>query len=255
MILPNVRASFGRAEAGWLLRLLADGDLAERRRLEELLSDRGLDALLDDSRALEAILTAPGISPVPASLALYVLLRRTLLDIGIESRVLADYLAALVLEFGSGRRALRIARYDDAEYGYLVDLMADLDDATGRRAFLLRAHLGNFALWLSGLFPDHIVWRVHRRGGPGIDYYERVGQTGFRMAAEDPFARANSLDGLYRKVASQFEPIRIALNRFSDGHLAPRASSPADRLLRQTQGAFTLNGGAGGATAGDAAAD
>jgi len=119
-----------------------------------------------------------------------------------------------------------------------VDLVAEIDEASGQRGFLLRAHLGNYALWLSGLFPDHIVARVHRKGGPGLDYYETLGQTGYRLAAEDPFARQHSLDELFSTAASAFGPIRRALNDFSDGYLLPQPTSPADRVLRQADNAY-----------------
>lgn len=238
MIVPNVRASFGRAEARWLVRLLGGEDAAERRRWEGVVAEQGIDSLLDDPRTLEAILAQPGVVPLPAPLVLYVLLRRNLLENGIDSRMLTDYVAALVLQFGQERRSLRIAEYDDKEYHYLVDIVEDLDTASGRRAFLLRAHLGNFSLWLSGLFPDHIEHRVHRKGGPGLDYYEEMGQTGYLMASEDPYARQEALDALFRDAAHTFGRVRRALNRFSDRYLLPRPSSPVDRLLRQAQNDF-----------------
>lgn len=238
MILPNVRASFGREEAAWLLGLLSEGDPREERRWGSVLSERGLDPLLDDPRILEGILEQPRLHPLPAGLVLYVMLRHTLLGMGIESRLLADYVAALVLEFGQGRRPFRIAEYDDKEYFYLVDILEDLGEASGRRAFLLRAHLGNFALWLSGLFPDHVSHREHRKGGPGLDYYEEMGQTGYAMAADDPHARHESLDALYRDAAETFGPVRRALNAFSDRYLLPQPASPVDRLMRQAKNEF-----------------
>ncbi len=243
MIVPNVRASFGRAEARWLVRLLAGDDPEARRRWEGEVAERGIDPLLDDPRTLEAILAVPGVAPIPAGLVIYVLLRQTLLDSGVDSRLLADYVASLVLQFGRERRSLRIAEYDDKEYHYLVDIVAELDQATGQRAFLLRAHLGNFALWLSGVFPDHIVSRVHRKGGPGLDYYEEMGQTGYLMAADDPYARQRALDDLFRDAAETFGGVRRALNRFSDRYLLPRPSSPVDRLMRQARNDF-LDGSA-----------
>lgn len=238
MILPNVRASFGREEAEWLVRLLGAGDPERERDWESTLAERGIDPLLDDPRTLEAILAYPRLHPIPPTVALYAMLRRALLESGIESRLLADYVAALVLQFGQGRRPFRIADYDDKEYFYLVDILEDLGEATGRRAFLLRAHLGNFSLWLSGLFPDYIVTRIHRKGGPGLDYYEEMGQTGFSLAAEDPYARREELDTVYRDAAQTFGPIRRALNQFSDRFLLPRPESPVDRLIRQAQDSF-----------------
>jgi hypothetical protein len=233
MILPNARASFGRTEAQWLVRLLSGGDERRQRHWEGVLAERGIDPLLDDPRTLDAILRQPTLAPIPPLLIVYIILRQTMLERGIESRALCDYITALVLHFGEGRRALRIREYDDKEYRYLIDIVAELDEATGTRAFLLRAHLGNYALWLSGLFPDYIVARVHRRGGPGLGYYETLGQTGYRLAAGDPYARRHSLDGLYDLAADAFCPIRRALNAFSDSYLLPKATSPVDRVLRQ----------------------
>lgn len=238
MILPNVRAAFGRSEAQWLVRLLAGGEAERERHWEAILAQRGIDPLLDDPAALEALVSWPGVTPIPPGLAVYVFLRRTLLDAGVEDRMMADYMAALVLHFGYKRRSFRIAEYDDKEYFYLVDIVKDLDEATGQRAFLLSAHLGNFALWLSGLFPDYITARVHRKAGPDIEYYETMGQTGFRLAASDTRARQGELDALYREVAAAFREVRRALNRFSDQYLLPRPASPVDRLLRQVRTDF-----------------
>ena len=237
MILPNVRASFGREEARWLVRLHEQRG-GDAREFEEMVAERGIDPLLDDPRTLRAILDPPGIAAVPAALVFYVFIRQALLESGVTSRLLADYVAAVVLHFGEGRRPFRIAEYDDKEYFYLVDILEDLEGAEGRRAFLLRTHLGNFALWLSGLFPGYIEARTHRKGGPGLDYYEEMGRTGFRLASEDPIARNRALDALYRDAAETFPPVRRALNRFSDRHLLPRPSSPVDRLLRQARDDF-----------------
>ena len=238
MILPNVRASFGRDDARVLLRALGREDPEREHRWEAILSERGIDPLLDDPATLEAILEGPSISTFPLRIVLYVLLRQSLLAGGIESRMLADYLASLVLEFGQSNRFTRIAAYDDEEYHYLVDIVQDIDEASGPRAFLLRAHLGNFALWLSGLFPDYITSRMNRAGGPNLGYYEGMGQTGFLLASQDPYARRQALDALYRDAARAFTPMRRALNRFSDRYLVPHAASPVDRLLRQVKSEF-----------------
>ena len=180
----------------------------------------------------------PVVSRLPLALFSYVALRRSLLDGGIESRLLADYVTSIFLHFASGTRAHRIAEYDDHEYHYLVDLVEAISDAQGRRGFLLRAHLGNFALWLSGLFPDWISHREQCRGGPDLGYYEAMGRTGFALAADDPLARREQLDGCYRDAAKTFPSLRVAMNRFSDRFLTPRPTSPVDRVLRQVVDEF-----------------
>jgi hypothetical protein len=231
MILPNVRASFGRTEASAVIRLLGSGDAARRDRVRDRLQDEGFDALLDDPRTLNAVLTSDaGVSP---GLIFYLLVRHALLESGIDDRTLADYLAALLVEFGREDRAFRIQDGDPDRYLYLVDLVAAMDGPDGRRQFLLRAHLGNFALWLSGIFPDYVVARVQRRGAPGIHYFETLGASGYRLAADSPLASRYGLDDVYRTAAHAFPALRMALNRIADRYLFPGGAGSLNRLLRQ----------------------
>lgn len=238
MILPNVRASFGRAEAAYLQAVTSRGDESLRERFEDRVRTEGFDAVLDDPRTLNAVLAGGGISTAPPALAFYLLVRHALLEGGIEDRMIADYVTALVMKFGVGDRARRVDDHDDAKFDYLVDLAAAVVDADDRRAFLLRTHLGNFSLWLSGLYPDYIAARVSRRGAPGIAYYEEVGATGYRMAADTAHAEAYGLGWLYRTCADEFPRLRTALNRIADRYLFPSAGDPVERLLRQVADEF-----------------
>ncbi|CAN5609124.1 hypothetical protein BH23GEM10_BH23GEM10_07680 [soil metagenome] len=238
MILPNVRSSFGRADSQFLVWLLTRGVEAERERVQARISDDGIDAVLDDPRTLNALLAGREFSSARPELVFYVLVRHALLEDGITDRGLADYLAGLVLAFGRGGRAYHIA--DDAtQYRYLVDIAAAGDQSSGRRAFLLRAHLGEFALWLSGLFPDHITAREQRRAAPPIEYYQELGSTGYRLAARFDEAEMHGLAELYSNCADFFPALRIALNRVADRHLFPVSGDRIDRLLRQVADSFT----------------
>jgi len=233
VIVPNVRASFGRAEASFVVWLLTRGSEQECTRAEERLREEGFDAILDDPRTLNALLAHGGFSSASEPLVFYVLVRHALLEGNIGDRVIADYLAALLINFGRGRRAYRLSDDEFPEYFYLVDLQDAAENASGYRQFLLRAHLGEYALWLSGLFPDHIAARVQRRGAPGLGYYQELGVHGYRGAADHRDAERNGLERVYRACANTFPALRVALNRISDRHLFPQRGDPTDRLLRQ----------------------
>ncbi len=242
MILPNVRASFGRAEAGYVIWLLTRGSEAARENAEVRLREEGFDAILDDPRTLNALLAHDGgLSTAPPKLVFYVLVRHALLEHGITDRVLADYLAAMLAANAHGKRAYRVDENDDREYGYLVDLVTAAESATGHHRFLLHAHLGDFALWLSGLFPDYITARVQRRGAPGIAYYESLGATGYRTAASARDAAQNGMNQVYSSCADAFTDLRVALNSISDRHLFPARAESIDRLLRQVSDSFHHN--------------
>ena len=242
MILPYVRASFGSEEIDFLLGAISERTGRSRASLEGQLSEEGPDGLLDHPATLAAVMESGGIRAVPSKVAFYVMVRHTLLEAGLADARVADYVASLLVEFGEGGRAYRIARYDDVTYHYLVDLVADMEvENSERRQFLLRAHLGNYSLWLSGLFPDYVVARVHRRGAPGLDYYEDLGATGYRLASKCELAGQYELDRLYRDVASGFTEVRRALNRVSDRFFFGTPKAAVHRLLRQMGTDFELD--------------
>lgn len=238
MIVPNIRASFARTDASFIVRLLAQGDRDMRRRQERRLRRDGLDALLDDPRTLNALMASGGITTAPAALVYYLLTRHALLEGGIRDRGLADYLATLLRQFGRRDRAHRIDEEDEERFYYLVDIARALESASGRRAFLLRAHLGNFALWSSGIFPARVRAKVERSGAPGLSYYEEMGATGYRLAADSAPAEGRGLERIYRVCADHFIELRVAFNRMADRYLFPAAGDSVDRLLRQVADRF-----------------
>ncbi len=231
MILPTLRASFSRRDAQQLVDLLGRHDPELRRAARERLERHGADALLDDPRVRNALLTDPDVTASPGVI-FYVLVRQALLEVGVDDAGAADFVASVVLAFGRSGRAYRVREGDEEEFHYVVDLVARLARADEREAFLLRSHLGNFSLWLAGLFPDYLETRRKRRGAPSLSYYEEMGSTGYRTAARSPEAEALGMDGVLDEVGRRFRDVRTALNRVSDRYLWPEGGDPVGRLLR-----------------------
>jgi hypothetical protein len=234
MIQPNVRVSFGRAETELLLALA--GPEGERR-----LSEQGLDSLLDDASLVRAVLQRPGLGAAPAPLVFYLLVRHALLEREVLDRQIADYTAAVLLEFGrlSSRLPESLVSVGSANGTfYLADVIGELDQARGEREFELRAHLGNLALWLAGVFPDHVTYRVQRRGAPPLSYYDQLGAAGFRSAGQMQFAIEHGLGDLFLQIADRFYDVRSALNGLSDALFFPSSKSPVERVLREVMEDF-----------------
>ncbi len=172
----------------------------------------GLDQVLDRPDLRRYLLA--GAMPGPStSLFFYVLVRHALVDEGLDDRAIADYCAAMLREFGIRRRANQIGAVDDHDHHYLVDILTDLAQSTGDRHFRVSVHLGNYALWLTGIFPDRIHARRIRRGGPHLEYYETLGQRGFAEASEHRLAEWTGLEDILHTTAHQFSLVRRALNR------------------------------------------
>jgi len=239
MILADVRHRFTRNDAQLAMRLIARGDDRELEQCEAALRERGIDALLDDPRLIDALMSAPQGAHASFPLFAYVAVRHALHEVGEENRALADYMAAIVIAFGTKGRAERVGDSDDERYDTLAALVSDANDPDAKRSFLVRAHLGNYALWLAGLFPDFIAHRRWRKGGPDLDYYDEMGKRGFQLAADHRLAEQHGLRTLYAMAAIRFETMRAALNHVSDRMLFPNVNTP-ERLMRQVATGFKL---------------
>ena len=234
MIQANVRQMLRRSDAQLVLRLLARGSERAFTDAESVLRDHGLDELLDDPRLPVALIDLRQGMCASYPLLSYVLVRHALRSVGEEDRVLADYVASILLHFGLRDRAHRVAAADDEVCGTLADLFGAVDGPDQRRSFLVRAHLGNYALWLSGVFPDQVTARRRRRAAPDLDYVEDMGRRGFHLAATHQLAVAQGLAPLYAAASERFARLRVALNHVSDAYLFPSSHSP-DRLMRQVR--------------------
>lgn len=216
MITADARSRLTKEDLDLLVRCLGGAGTDRDRELIRI----GLDQILDRPE-LVAFLRRGAIPGPSASLFFYVLVRHALMQEGLDDRELADYCAAMLRDFGVRRRANQIGLVDDHEHHYLVDILNDLAQSSGERHFRVSVHLGNYALWLTGIFPDRIQARRLRRGGPQLEYYETLGQRGFAEASEHPLAEWTGLEAVLHTTADQFTVIRRALNRVrSDFKLA-----------------------------------
>ncbi len=233
MILPNVRSRLREPDFRLVELALSRGDARARARYHQLLLDAGPDRLLDEPGLLEGLLAVRSLVLPSPPLFAYVAVREVLRAVAVDDRDVADYLAALLLEFGDHDRHARVRRHDDKTYRYLVDIVSELTDqeSGGERSFLLQAHLGNLSLWFAGLFPDRIAALRHRDGGPDLPYYDELGRQGYDGASRHPLAGRFGVSEIYETAAERFPALRVAFNRLSDRVFFPRVYT-SDRVLR-----------------------
>lgn len=206
MIRPNCRAQFTREDLAFLY-----GSGAEFMG-----SPDDLDELLDDSALLDSLLSDTRVLNVSARLYFYTLVRHVLRRAGIEDRDVADYVAAVLADFAPSDHPFRPARGDRACFPAMVDLLNVLQDADASSQFALRAHVGNLALWMTGVFPKHVHHRVAQRAAPPVSYYESIGRQSFLEASDHPLAYHYTLSGVFNRLGESFRETRLALNEMSD---------------------------------------
>lgn len=151
-----------------------------------------------------------------------VLLRRTLdrPRSGLERRVI-NYLANLLTLFMHSERVLRVEPDDPQPRHYVVELLQEAEESDPQRAFLTYAHLGNYALWLTGLQMQWLEYR-YRYGRRPVDpdYYSDFGRTSFDRAARHQMAERFGLDDVFLRLALMFEYYREGLNRLHAEYLS-----------------------------------
>ncbi len=216
VIQPTCRSRFTSTDFDFILSVLGT-DPHQREGLAKLFQDREtLNLILDQQSLLHALLEKRALVGVSCYFYFYVLVRQTLMRAGFDDRELADYVAALLAGFSSMRRMRSPTEDLEGATEYLVDLVRELEEADESARFLLALHLGNYALFLSGLFSEYIEYRARRRAAPGLAYYEGIGSGHFRAAKSHRLAAKYDLGPVLETLAEKFGPTRRALNDLSD---------------------------------------
>ncbi len=163
MIRANCRARFTAADFDFIVRTLARSQ-TDQVSLVDLLSDvETRDSILDHPRLVGAILNHCG--------------------------------KQLQVPQTSGRAESATADLPRGEQ-YISDMLIALTRATPEQAFLLRAHVGNYSLFISGIFHEN-TQRRSLRGGPDLEFYEQVGRTNYQLVASHAVARRCELDDVF----------------------------------------------------------
>ncbi|MGI8481917.1 MAG: hypothetical protein ACR2MF_07640 [Chthoniobacterales bacterium] len=215
MIRANCRERFTAADFDFVVRTLARSPV-DHVSLVELLSDAETrDSVLDHPRLVDAILSDTRHLYISSQFYFYVLARHVLRQAGIADRKLCDYVASLLETFSrmNGMQSPHAA--EKLERQYVSDMLIALTRATPEQAFLLRAHVGNYSLFISGIFHEN-TQRRSLRGAPDIEFYERIGRTNYQLLASHATARRCELSDVYEGLSERFHEVRLALNQLSD---------------------------------------
>jgi hypothetical protein len=216
MIRANCRARFTAADFDFIVRTLARSQ-TDQVSLVDLLSDvETRDSILDHPRLVDAILNHCGHLRISSQFYFYVLARHVLQQGGIGDRKLCDYVASLLETFSRASQLQISENIGERVEQYIHDILIALTRATPEQAFLLRAHIGNYSLFVSGIFHPAVAGQRNMRGGPDLEFYEQVGRTNYQLVASHATARRCELDDVFEGLADQFRDVRLALNQLSD---------------------------------------
>jgi hypothetical protein len=215
MIRANCRERFNAADFDFIVRTLARSP-NDHVSIVDLLSDAETrDSVLDHPRLVDAILSNPAHLRISSQFYFYVLARHVLRQAAITDRKLCDYVASLLETFSRANQLHSPDKIDNHAHEYISDMLIALQRVTREQAFLLRAHIGNYSLFVSGIFHES-AQRRYQRGGPDLKFYEQIGRTNYQLVASHEAARRCDLDDVFENLAEQFRNVRLALNDLSD---------------------------------------
>ncbi len=235
VIRANCRDKFNADDFAFIVNSLAK-DSKNKVALTELLTDaESRDVILDQKELFLNVVQKSRISKISPYLYFYVLARKTFLENDIDDREITDYIACMLAEFCSAQRSQTISQNHSRSYHYLVDIMADFVEASSFEAFYLRSHLGNYALFMTGFFPDAIYQKsTYGRKTPGFEYYENMGKSSYRWASQHRLAIKYSLVETLATLSERFRQVRIALNNLADNYVdIQNGRDSLDKMLRQ----------------------
>jgi hypothetical protein len=216
LIQSNCRAQFAAEDIEFILSVLG-GKIGTAECLVKLLSDEeSRDVILDDEALLQALLERRGCLKVSSRFYFYILVRHVFRRADIQERNVADYVAELLAEFVLSERSRCLVPGQPNPLDYFFEMLSALNTADDRTSFYIRVHMGNYSLFLSGVFPGRIRSRAEARGFPDLKYYEGVGRTQYRMASDHRLAHRYELTQVYSTLAERFAATRLALNDIAD---------------------------------------
>ncbi len=230
MIQANCRARFTAADFQFIVRTLARSPNDQVSLVDLLGDEETRDAVLDQPRLVEAILSQGGQLAISSAFYFYVLARHVLQRAEINDRKLCDYVASLLETFSRANGLHAPHTSDEQGQQYLSDMLIALSHASAAETFLLRAHVGNYSLFVSGIFHEN-AQRRSRRGAPDLEFYEKIGRTNYQLVASHSTARRCELNDVFEELADRFHEIRLALNHLSDELLNLDDDGSASLLL------------------------
>ena len=142
---------------------------------------------------------------------------------GLDAPQSIDYVSDMLTRFAHTRALYAVTDTAGRPIEHIVDMLGLRAERRGAPARQIARHIGEFTLFMSGIFRD----RVRERGQ--LDYYHAQGRGAFcHCAATEPSERGARL---YRNLGEQFEPISDVLDHLRRVQW-PLAAHTTDSPLR-----------------------
>ena len=141
----------------------------------------------------------------------------------LEDTHISNYIANMLVRFSQSSRMFKIREDDKESYHYIVDMIKDSLKSDNMRRFSIYCHIGNYSLFLTGMFSEYIKYRFkYRRRLVNSQFYIDFGKTYYALAAKHTCAKRNNLSDTYAQLSRGFEVVADVLHFMNGKYLSPR---------------------------------
>jgi hypothetical protein len=165
--------------------------------------------------------------------------RKSFAELGVGDEVVVGYVAAVMTEFARADRLYALytesGRAVDSVVRILLETRATPTDTRSLvRAREMRKYVGDYTLFMSGLFRTHI----EQRGA--LDYYLEEGRRAYWAVSEFDLTLYRAGFLFFQQLSKNFEYYSGALDYMRKAYFAPGSgASPFTQFLKQVEGWIT----------------
>jgi len=157
-------------------------------------------------------------------------------QVGIYDATVAEYIAEVLADFARADNLYKVRGQSGRKIDNVVEILAQApavpaDEADVLRQRRLRKYVGDYALFMSGVFRQHI------EGKGSLDYYIKEGSRSYWTVSELDLALYRTGYYLYQELSTKFEFYSGALDFMRKTYfVAAPGQDPFARFLRQIEG-------------------
>jgi hypothetical protein len=167
--------------------------------------------------------------------------RQSFWQLGIYDATVANYVADVLVEFARADKLYPIRSPSGKKVESIVEMLAGKPAAAAAgndllRERSLRKYVGDYALFMSGMFRSHVAGRGF------LDYYIAEGSRSYWTVSELDLSLYRTGFGLYQELSRKFEYYSGALDFTRKAYFAAEpGEDPFAGFLRQVEGWIKVN--------------
>jgi hypothetical protein len=168
-------------------------------------------------------------------------IRQSFWQLGIYDATVADYVAEVMTDFAKTENLYRVRSRAGKRMDSVVEILAEEQRAAADETRLLRErsmrkYLGDYALFMSGIFRSHV------EGKGFLDYYIEEGSRSYWTVSELDLSLYRTGFILFQELSKKFEYYSGALDFTRKAYFAAdQGADPFAGFLRQVEGWMKVN--------------